>query len=93
MCSNSRGHCRFTGAWFIRRVRPLFIASPNFTALNIGPYAPITETVPPLRTPSIAQLRAIGEPPCSLSLAAVMCWMRFPSASAPTASITRSAPR
>src|SRR5215207_7918772 len=50
MCSNSRGHCRFTGHWFIRKVRPLFIASPNFTALNMGPYAPMTETVPPLRT-------------------------------------------
>src|SRR5215207_3535963 len=61
MCSNSRGHCRFTGHWFIRRVRPLFIASPNFTALNMGPYPPITETVPPLRTESIAQLSAIGD--------------------------------
>jgi hypothetical protein len=82
-----------TGHWFIRSVRPLFNASPNLTALNIGPYAPITETVPPLRTPSMAQLSATGEPPCSFSLAAVTCWTRFPSASAPTASMTTSAPR
>jgi hypothetical protein len=68
MWSTSRGHCRFTGHWFIRKVSPLFIASPNFTALNIGPYAPMTETVPPLRTESIAQFSATGEPPCNFSL-------------------------
>ena len=33
----SRGHCRLTGHWFIRSVRPLFIASPNLTALKSGP--------------------------------------------------------
>ena len=41
------------------------MASPNLTALNIGPYAPITDTVPPLRTESIAQFSAIGEPPAT----------------------------
>ena len=39
MCSNRRGHCRFTGPWLVLIVRPLFTASPNFTALKIGPYA------------------------------------------------------
>ena len=34
MCSKRRGHWRFTGAWFIRSVKPLFIASPNRTALH-----------------------------------------------------------
>ena len=93
MCSNSRGHCRFTGHWFIRSVSPLFIASPSLTALNIGPYAPITETVPPLRTESMARFRATGEPPCSFSVAEVTCCRKLPSASAPTASMATSAPR
>ena len=61
----------------------MFMASPNMTALNIGPYAPMTETVPPLRTASMAQLRAIGDPPCNLNLDAVTCWRKLPSASAP----------
>src|ERR671928_41454 len=65
MCSNRRGHCRLTGHWFMRSVRPLFMASPNLTALNSGPYAPITEMVPPLRTESIAQLSATGDPACA----------------------------
>lgn len=77
MCSNNRGHWRFTGHWFIRKVRPLFIASPNLTALNNGPYAPTTDTVPPLRTESIAQFRAIGDPPCKLNFAAVTCCRKF----------------
>src|SRR5690606_6531517 len=83
MCSRSRGHCRLTGAWFMRSVSPLFMASPNLTALNIGPYAPTTATVPPLRAPSIAQLSAIGEPPCSFNFAEVTCCRNAPSASAP----------
>jgi hypothetical protein len=49
--------------------------------------------VPPLRTESIAQLSAIGEPPCSLSLVEVTCCRKPPSASAPTASMHTSAPR
>jgi hypothetical protein len=69
------------------------MASPNFTALNIGPYAPTTATVPPLRTESIAQFSATGEPPWSLSFAALTCCRRLPSASAPTASMATSAPR
>ena len=47
----------------------------------------MTETVPPLRTESIAQFSATGDPPCSFSFAEVTCWSRFPSASAPTASM------
>jgi hypothetical protein len=27
MCEESRGHCRFTGHWFIRNVRPLLTNS------------------------------------------------------------------
>ena len=69
-------------------VSPLFIASPNLTALKSGPNAPTTDTLPPLRTESMAQLSATGEPPCSFSLAAVTCWKKLPSASAPTASMT-----
>ena len=46
----------------MRIVRPLFSASPNFTFVKSGPYTPTTETVPPLRTVSIAQLSATGEP-------------------------------
>ena len=42
----------------------MLTASPNFTALKMGPHAPTTDTVPPLRTESIAQFRTIGEPPC-----------------------------
>ena len=53
----------------------------------------ITDTVPALRTESMAQLRATGEPPCSFSLAEVTCCRKLPSASAPTASIATSAPR
>src|SRR5438034_385622 len=68
MCSNRRGHWRLAGAWLVRMVRPLFMASPNLTALNSGPYAPMIDTVPPLRTESIAQLRATGDPPCSSNL-------------------------
>ncbi len=93
MCSSSRGHWRFTGAWFMWMVTPLFIASPNFTRLGIGPYAPIAETVPPLRTPSIAQFSATGDPPCIFSFALETCCRKLPSASAPTASMTLSAPR
>src|SRR5215208_5003892 len=73
--------------------QPLFKASPNLTALKIGPYAPITETVPPLRTESMAQFSAIGDPPCNFSLAELMCCIRLPSASAPAASMTTSLPR
>ena len=92
-CSNSRGHCRLTGTGCVRIVSPLFIASPNLTALNSGPKAPTTETLPPLRTESMHQLSATGDPPCSLSLAPVTCWKNAPSASAPTASMHTSAPR
>ena len=56
------------------------------------PVGPITETVPPLRTESIAQFSATGEPPCSFSFAAVTCCMKLPSASAPTASMATSTP-
>src|SRR3954451_870108 len=49
--------------------------------------------VPPLRTESMAQFSAMGEPPCNFNLAVVTCWNRLPSASAPTASMATSAPR
>ena len=41
----------------------------------------------------MAQFSAIGDPPCNLSFAAVTCCRKFRSASAPTQSITESAPR
>jgi hypothetical protein len=37
MCSISRGRWRFTLAWFMRSVRPLFSALPIGTALKVGP--------------------------------------------------------
>ena len=40
-----------------------------------------------------AQFNATGEPPCIFSFAAVTCCRKFPSASAPTASMATSAPR
>jgi len=49
--------------------------------------------LPALRTESMAQFSATGEPPCSLSLDEVSTWKKAPSASAPTASMHTSAPR
>ena len=40
----------------------------------------------------MAQFSATGEPPCSFSLVPVSTWRKLPSASAPAASMTRSAP-
>jgi len=84
---------RFTLAWFIRSVRPLFIASPIFTALKIGPYAPTMESTPPLRTASIAQCSATAEPPKTLAgrMPKPRC-IALPRASQPTASMAASQP-
>ena len=62
-----RGRLRLTLAWFIRSVRPLFMASPIGTRFKGGPYAPMMDTTPPLRTESIAQWSAVAAPACSLN--------------------------
>src|SRR5205823_6106760 len=66
MCSIRCGTWRFTEAWFMRIVMPLFSALPIGTALKVGPYTPTIDTWPPLRTELMAQNSAVAAPACSM---------------------------
>src|SRR5690606_7100134 len=92
MCSISRGRWRFTLAWFMRRVRPLFTALPIGIMLKVGPYTPTIEMRPPLRALLMAQCSAIGEPVCSISSLPVLQDMVLPLVSELNASMHTSAP-
>src|SRR5207245_663561 len=62
------------------------------TRFQGGPYTPMIDTLPPLRTVWIAQLIATGTPACMKLFPRPRCSL-LPSASIPTASITTSGPR